>query len=294
MSNKDFFINRYKSLGEAPKDIIIKPSLRINTLKISEKDLIARLESLGVKLEKVSFAKYGYYFSSKFSLGAISEYLLGYFYLQESAAQVPVQVLDPNEHDLVLDCCASPGGKTSQISQWMDNKGSVVSLEKKEHRIKSLKVNIERMGCSNVVALNMDVAKIDKLNMQFDKILVDAPCSGNFADDKQWFDKRDIDGINFSSKIQKDILASAVKVLKKDGILVYSTCTLEPEENELNMQWLLDNFKVKLEDTGVNVGSSGLTDVFGKKLDKSINLCKRFWPWKTNTQGFFVAKVRKL
>ncbi len=294
MSSKDFFVKRYKQLGEDFKEVNLKPSLRVNTLRISEKDIIVRLENLGVKLEKVSFAKYGYYFNSKFSLGAISEYLLGYFYLQESAAQVPVQVLDPEESDLVLDCCASPGGKTSQICQWMNNKGNVVSLEKKQHRVKSLKVNLERMGCNNVVALNMDVAKIDKLNMQFDKILVDAPCSGNFADDKQWFNKRDIDGINFSSKIQKEILASAVKVLKKDGVLVYSTCTLEPEENELNMQWLLDNFKVKLEPISLDFGSSGLVNVFGRKLDKSISLCKRFWPWKTNTQGFFVAKVRKL
>lgn len=294
MSNKDFFINRYKLLGESPKDVIIKPSLRVNTLNISEKDLISRLENLGVKLEKVSFAKYGYYFNSKFSLGAISEYLLGYFYLQESAAQIPVQVLDPKENDLVLDCCASPGGKTSQISQWMNNKGSIVALEKKQHRIKSLKVNLERMGCSNVVALNMDVSKVEKLDMQFDKILVDAPCSGNFADDKNWFNKRDIDGVNFSSKIQKEILASAVKVLKKDGILVYSTCTLEPEENELNMQWLISNFNVKLEPVNLDFGSSGLTDVFGKKLDKSVGFCRRFWPWRTNTQGFFVAKVRKL
>lgn len=294
MSNKDFFIKRYKLLGEVPKDVTIKPSLRINTLNIDEKDIIARLENLDVKLEKVSFAKYGYYFNSKFSLGAISEYLLGSFYLQESAAQIPVQVLDPKENDLVLDCCASPGGKTSQISQWMNNIGSIVALEKKQHRIKSLKVNLERMGCSNVIALNMDVSKVEKLGMKFDKILVDAPCSGNFADDKQWFDKRDIEGVNFSSKIQKEILASAVKVLKKDGILVYSTCTLEPEENELNMQWLISNFKVKLEPINLDFGSSGLTDVFGKKLDKSIGFCRRFWPWRTNTQGFFVAKVRKL
>ena len=100
----------------------------------------------------------------------------------------------------------------------------------------------------------------------------------------------------FSDKIQKELIKSCLKILKKGGILIYSTCTLEPEENELNMQWALENFRIRLEPikTGQSVGDKGLTDIFGKRLDKQIEKCKRFWPNKTQTEGFFIAKVKKL
>ena len=290
----NFFLDRYKKLGQEVSGIQLRQALRINTLKISEADLITRLKKLGVKLELIPFAKYGYYCSSKFSLGAITEYLLGYFYLQEAAAQLPVQVLDPKPNELILDCCASPGGKTTQIAQFMKNKGTVIALEKKRHRLASLKTNLERCGVNNCIAYLMDANKVDSLNLQFDKILLDAPCSGNFVTDPAWFQKRDLEGIRRAAEIQKSLIEKCLTVLKKDGILIYSTCSLEPEENELNMQWMLNNFKVKIEKTNLKAGDSGLTKVFGKKIDKQIANCARFWPNKTNTEGFFIAKIRKL
>jgi NOL1/NOP2/sun family putative RNA methylase len=290
----NFFLARYKQLGQIVSSIQLMRALRVNTLKISEADLISRLKKLGVKLEIISFAKYGYYCSSRFSLGAITEYLLGYFYLQEAASQLPVQILNPKSNELVLDCCASPGGKTTQIAQFMENKGTLIALEKKRHRMASLKTNLERCGVNNCIAYLMDANKVESLNMQFDKILLDAPCSGNFVTDPAWFNKRDIEGIRKAAEIQKSLIEKSLAVLKKDGTLVYSTCSLEPEENELNMQWMLNNFKVKIEKTNLKLGDPGLTNVFGQKLDKQIANCTRFWPNKTNTEGFFIAKIKKI
>ncbi len=290
-----YFLGRYAQLGETvPEKIEIKPSLRINTLRIPEDVLVNRLNSLGVKLSKIPWLNHGYVIEqSKFSLGASIEFLLGYYYLQESAAQLPVQVLDPKPGELILDCCAAPGGKTSQLSQLMKNQGVVVALEKKSHRLLSLRNNLERMGATNTIIYHLDALKADQLGMKFDKILLDVPCSGNYAGDKMWFVKRNIDGIRKNARFQREILKSALNVLKPGGILVYSTCSLEPEENELNMQWLIENHKVKIEPIDAKIGDPGLTTVFETRLDKSVANCRRFWPHKTGTEGFFIAKVKK-
>jgi NOL1/NOP2/sun family putative RNA methylase len=250
---------------------------------------------LGIKLSKISWLQQGYFVEhSNFSLGASVESLLGYFYIQEAAAQLPVEVLDPKPGEIVLDCCASPGGKTTQLAQVMQNKGAVIALEKKSHRLLSLRNNLERLGVSNCAVYHIDAVKAAQLGIMFDKILLDAPCSGNYAGDRDWFSKRNIEEIRKSARFQREILCAVLSVLKPGGVLVYSTCTLEPEENELNMGWLIDNYKVKLEPVEVRIGDKGISDIFGKKLHASIANCRRFWPHKTGTEAFFMAKVRKL
>jgi len=290
------FLDRYVKLGEkVPQQVSLTQTLRVNTLRIEEDKLVKRLESLGVKLQKIPWLKHGYIAeSAKFSLGAITEALLGYYYLQEAAAQAPVEVLDPKCEELVLDCCAAPGGKTTQIAQHMENKGSLIVLEKKSHRLPSLRNNLERMGVSNAAVYHMDSLKAEKLGLKFDKILLDAPCAGNYATDPEWFDKRMLDDIKHSAEFQRELLKTAISVLKPGGVLVYSTCSLEPEENELNMHWLLENNPgLVLEPVIAGQGDPGLTDVFGQRLHPSIANCRRFWPHKTNTEGFFIAKVRR-
>ncbi len=294
-NSMNFFLERYEQLGEtlAPP-IELRQSLRVNTLKITDAVLIQRLSALGVSLEKIPFTRHGYYYSSNFSLGAITEFLLGYFYLQEAAAQVPVELLDLNKEDIVLDMCAAPGGKTTQIAQVMQNKGAIIAIEKKRHRLISLKSSLERMGVSNTAAYLFDANDARFLGIEFDKVLLDAPCSGNFVTDRNWFNKKSFEGIQRMAEMQKSLIKSALSVLKKDGILVYSTCSLEPEENELNMEWMLKHFKVVIEKTNLKIGSEGLTKVFGRKLDPYIANCRRFWPNKTKTEGFFIARIRKL
>ncbi|MBI2565327.1 RsmB/NOP family class I SAM-dependent RNA methyltransferase [Candidatus Woesearchaeota archaeon] len=291
------FLQRYQQLGEKLSKIPIInifPSIRINNEKISHEELLKRLQKQGVVLEKIPFTKNGYWIKkSQFSLGAIIEYLLGYYYIQESAAQIPVEVLDPKSNELILDACAAPGGKTTQISQLMKNKGTIVAIELKQHRLIALKSSVERMQTENVIVYKDDARNIKKYSLLFDKILLDAPCSGNYVTDMNWFKKRSFEGVQKSAGMQRKLIESCVNVLKKDGILVYSTCTLEPEENELNIQWALDNLPVKLENINITIGDDGLANVFGKKLSSELKKCRRFWPWKTNTEGFFIAKLRK-
>ena len=109
---------------------------------------------------------------------------------------------------------------------------------------------------------------------------------------EKWFEKRDINGIRQNAEMQKKLLQAAVSVLKKNGVLVYSTCSLEPEEDEMVIDWALKNLPLKLEPVST-IGSNGLTNVFGKNLDNEIKKTRRLWPHKTFTQGFFIAKLRK-
>ncbi len=291
-AGKEFFQTRYREIGGDLKPVEIMPTIRINTLLTTAKEIIPRLEKLGVKLERIPFTKNGYrVLESPFSLGAITEYLLGYYYLQEAAAQLPVDVLDAKSTDIVLDMCAAPGGKTTQLAAAMDNKGSIISYELKPHRITGLLVNLERCNVKNTTVIQGDVRKEIK---QFSKILLDAPCSGNYLLEEGWLDKRTLDDIQKSSDIQKRLLQKAIELLAPNGTLVYSTCSLEPEENEMVIDWALENFPVKLQKVSLSVGQPGLTKAFGKQMNPDLALCRRLWPYKTGTEGFFIAKLVKI
>ena len=128
------------------------------------------------------------------------------------------------------------------------------------------------------------------LNLKFDRILVDAPCSGNFASDRDWFNNRTLKDIERNAGLQREILTKAVDCLSDEGEMVYSTCSLEPEEDELNMDWAIKNLNLQTEEIYCH-GEKGLTNVFGKQLDPSIKHCRRLWPGET--QGFFVCKLKK-
>jgi len=292
-AGKSFFQERYRNLGGTTKPVTLSPSIRINTLKTNAKTLVSRLDKQGAALEKIPFTKHGYTVKGDFPVGSSVEYLLGYYYIQEAAAQLPAIVLNPQPDDTILDCCAAPGGKTTQMAQLMHNHGRIIAYELKDKRLLGLCSNLERMGITNTVAFGGDFAKVRKTGLTFDKVLLDAPCSGNYVTDDKWFSKRSLSGIQTSSKIQKRLLRNACEMLKVGGTLVYSTCSLEPEENELNMDWAINNLPLTLEKFNLPLGDPGLTRVLGQELDKSVSHCKRFWPHKTNTEGFFIAKLVK-
>lgn len=281
------FLNRYKAWGNEidPSKIIVKPALRVNTLKINEEELVKRLKNNGVKLEKVPWLKNAYFYKSKFALSSTPEYLQGYYYLQDAASQIPVMVLDPKPGETVLDMAAAPGGKTTQMSQMMKNEGVIIALDIKSDRLKSLENNIERMGCKNIIVYNKDANYASDLNMKFDKVLLDAPCSGNFCIDSEWFSKRKIEDFNEKAFIQRKILQSGVRVLKTGGTIVYSTCSLEKEENEKVIDWAISTLGVELIEMKLDIGDAG--------LEETTSITRRLWPNKTMTQGFFVAKMMK-
>jgi NOL1/NOP2/sun family putative RNA methylase len=291
MSNKKNFLTRYEELGWKYKDVKPTQAIRINSINAKEAVVTERLQSLGVKLEKIPFLKNGYWIQkSKFSVGATSEYLLGLYSIQEAAAQIPATLFTKLKDKIVLDACAAPGGKTVQIADLMRNPGAIIALDIKKRRLTALSNHLERCRVRNAIAYYMDARRVSRLKMRFDRILLDVPCSGNFVTDKNWFKKRTAKDVETNARLQREILTEAAKVLKNDGEIVYATCSLEPEENELNIDWAIRNLKLKAEKINC-YGEKALTSVFGKKLDSSIEHCRRIWPGQT--QGFFVCKLKK-
>lgn len=291
------FLSRYKEIfGEKfskLNEVRLKTAIRVNTLKISEKELIKRLKAENAKAEKIDFTDFGYFMDAKFSMGSTPEYLLGYYYTQEAASQLPVQILKPNKNETVLDMAAAPGGKTTQIAQYMENKGVLIALDTEEFRLRALRNNLERLGIANCIVYKKDGQNVNDLGIKFDKILLDAPCSGSFITDLKWFDKKSLEGFNERAELQKILLKSAVSALNEKGVLVYSTCSMEPEEDEMVIDWALKNLPIKLEKIDLKIGMPGITEFQGKKFDSEVRKCVRIVPYENNTQPFFIAKITK-
>jgi len=266
---KNFFIERYADLGWEYKHVDPLHAIRVNTLIVKEKELIERLNNRGVELEKAKGIQHGFFITkTPFPLTSSLEYLKGYFFFQDAAAQKAAELLNPKKEELVLDMCASPGGKTCHLAQLMENTGNIVALELKKERLIPLKNNLERCQIKNTIVYNINAKQAVHFKILFDKILLDAPCSGNFTQERDWFKKRDIDGIKRNADLQKELLQTAFYCLKTNGELVYATCSLEPEENEENCAWFQKKFPVKMVSF------------------------ERVWPEQTT--GFFMAKFKKI
>lgn len=291
MSGKEFFKDRYEKLGWKFKEVHLKRAIRINTMNAEKTDVLERLRSRGVKLEKIPFLEDGIWIQeSRFSVGATTEYLLGLYSIQEAAAQIPATLFTNLKDKLVLDACAAPGGKTVQLADIMCNSGAIIALDVEKRRLMALANHLERCRICNTVVYRKDARQASEIEIKFDRILLDVPCSGNFAADKEWFNRRTLQDVKENSELQKAILAEAVNILKDDGEIIYSTCSLEPEEDELNVDWAIRKLNLRVEDINC-YGERGLTDIFGTRLDSSIEKCKRIWP--SLTQGFFICKLRK-
>jgi NOL1/NOP2/sun family putative RNA methylase len=292
MSNKQFFVDRYKKLGWEYKPAEMKQTIRINRMNTEKTNIIERLVSLGIKLEQIPFLKDGYSVrKSKFSVGATSEYLLGLYSIQEAAAQIPATLFTDLKNKTVLDACAAPGGKTVQLADLMQNTGVIIALDIDKQRLMALSNHLERCRVKNTIVYHIDARQTSNLNVKFDRILLDVPCSGNFATDRGWFSRRTIKDVENNAEVQKGILTEATKVLSDDGEIVYSTCSLEPEEDELNIDWAIKHLDLQVEQINCH-GEKGLTNVFGKHLARSVEYCKRIWPEKA--QGFFVCKLKRV
>ncbi|WP_457549313.1 NOL1/NOP2/sun family putative RNA methylase [Archaeoglobus sp.] len=289
-----FGLDETVKLIEAMEEGIPK-HIRVNTIKIDENDLIERLEERGFKLEKTEVPFCYKVVEEPYSIGATPEYLMGYYYVMEKSSCIPPLVLNPRYDEIVVDFASAPGGKTTFLSQLMKNKGVLIALESNRERIQALIDNVHRMGVLNTAVVHMNAVKFCNLGLKVDKILLDAPCSGEGVIHKDR-ERKKVSGkkdIEFCSKLQKELVESALKSLKPNGVLVYSTCSLTPEENELVIQHILNRFEVEIEE--VEWGEPALTCIpnFGK-LDKDIAKCRRFYPHKHETSGFFVAKIVKL
>ncbi len=291
MSGKEFFVNRYEKLGWKYKNVKPKQAIRINVINTKKADAIKRLQTSEIEFAKIPFLENGYWIChSKFSVGATSEYLLGLYSIQEAAAQIPATLFAELKDKTVLDACAAPGGKTVQLADLMYNTGAIIALDVKRQRLTALSNQLERCRVKNTIIYHMDARQASQLKIMFDRILLDVPCSGNFATDKDWFSRRNIKDAEKNAKLQREILTEASEILKDGGEIVYSTCSLEPEENELNIEWAIKNLNLQIEKINC-YGEKAPTNIFGKQLDSSIENCRRIWPGQT--QGFFVCKLKK-
>ncbi len=282
-------------------EVPVTPVIRVNSLKWFEKPdkLIEVLSEKGLDfINAQDISSYTYFLktSTPFSLGATPEYLQGLYTLQGLRSQLPVISLAPTESDFTLDICAAPGSKTTQIAQLMQNEGRLIAIDRSKSRLLALYENLARMGVENCISMAFDGRQISKLNLEFDKILLDAPCTGSgiINRDPTRKSSRVLKDIETLSKIQQQLLSSAVKVLRSGGTIIYSTCSLEPEENELIINHVLTkNQDIKIENLSLShSGSPGLTKIGSTELDPSIKRCKRFFPSEGH-EGFFICKIKK-
>jgi len=292
MSGREFFTHRYERIGWKYRNVEPKQAIRVNLINARKAaDVVTRLQSLGVQLEKVPFLENGYWIcKSEFSVGSTTEYLLGLYSIQDAAAQIPASLFTETEDKTVLDACAAPGGKTVQLADLMRNTGAIVGLDVKRERMVALSNQLERCRVKNAITCLLDARNASRLNLGFDQVLLDMPCSGSFTMDRNWFNRRTIEDVERNAASQREILTEAVKVVRDGGEIVYSTCSLEPEEDEFNVDWAVRNLGLRVEEVNC-YGHEGLTEAFDKRLDNSIENCRRIWPGQT--QGFFVCKLRR-
>lgn len=288
--------DKYRSIfTDKELSLLAKPlpkAIRVNTLRIREKELVGRLEDRGFTLDKVSWTRHGYIVKTcPFPLGATPEYLLGYYFIQDPSSMHACEVLDPGKSDLVLDMAAAPGGKTTYLAQLMGNKGAIVAVDISRRRMKSLRSNVSRQGVENVIAVRTNALGVENFGLVFDKVLLDAPCTGTGTvhrnRDAARKDRADVEKCTV---IQGALLETAVRVLKDGGVVVYCTCSFLPEENELIVGKALDRYALKVEK--VQQGEPGLTSWNGRELSPELRKAGRFYPHIHGTQGFFIAKLR--
>ena len=278
----------------------LRRSIRVNTLKISVPELKKRLEK-DWSLDPIPWCPEGFWIESKAEekrrdIGNLFEHFLGYVYIQEAASMVPPVVLEPKPGDLVLDMCASPGSKTSQIAAMIQGEGMLIANDYQIDRMKPLTLNLQRMGVSNEVITLMQGQRFK--GMEFDKVLVDAPCSGTGAIRKSlktlliWNPGM----IKRLSLSQKSLIETGFNNLKKGGTMVYSTCSVEPEEDEAVVNFLITKYPdAKLEDINLNIKrGKAFLEYDGTVYNPDVSKCLRIWPQDNDTEGFFVAKIRKI
>ena len=273
--------------------------IRIPAGSTDAKEIIKRLEAYNIYVEKLTCLENAYKVTAgSENLGKTIEYTIGKYYIQSLSSMLPPLVLSPTKNDKTLDLCAAPGSKSTQLSEMMNYKGTLYSNEVSGSRLRVLVYNLDKMGAINMGVINFKGENLSKVyDNYFDKILVDAPCTALGVLQKKnevnsWWEESKVDLL---SRMQIKLLVSAIKMLKVGGEIVYSTCTLAIEENELVLDTVLNNYPVELMPVDLPVNSvDAILEFEGRKLNPQIKNAKRVIPWEIDSEGFFVAKLRKV
>jgi ribosomal RNA methyltransferase Nop2 len=276
-------------------------TIRTNNLKTRRRDLAQALINRGVNLDPVGkWSKVGLVvYSSQVPIGATPEYLAGHYILQGASSLLPVMALAPQENERILDMAAAPGGKASHIAALMKNTGVLFANDVNNERIKAVVGNFHRLGVVNSVVTCVDGRKFPTILKGFDRVLLDAPCTGTgvVAKDRSVKTSKDEQDIQRCYNLQRQLLLAAIDCLNANsetgGYLVYSTCSVLPEENEWVVDYALKKRNVKVVETGLDFGTEGFTNYRQFRFHPSLKLTRRFYPHTHNMDGFFVAKLKK-
>ncbi|KEG13510.1 nucleolar protein [Trypanosoma grayi] len=273
-------------------------TIRVNTLKAKRRDLVQALVKRGMNVEPLEkWSKVGLQvLESNVPIAGTIEYLAGHYMLQSAVSFLPVMALAPQEDERILDMAAAPGGKTTYIAQLMKNTGVLFANDVSEPRTKSLNANLQRLGVTNAVVTNYDGAGYDKVMKNFDRILLDAPCTGSgiISRDKSIKTSKHYEDVQRSSQQQRSLLLSAIDAAKVGGYVVYSTCSFLVEENEAVVDFAVRRRHVEIVEMGLPFGRPGLTKYRHHRFHDKMQNARRFFPHVHNMDGFFVCKLKKL
>lgn len=302
MSLPGAFVDKMKSLlGEEFDDYIQCYDekrwygLRVNTKKISV-DEFQRI--CPFEIEPIPWIENGFYYDGdKVQAAKHPYYFAGLYYLQEPSAMTPANRLPIEPGDKVLDVCAAPGGKATELGAKLNGEGVLMANDISNSRAKGLLKNLEVFGIGNVLVLSEEPGKlVSYFPEYFDKILIDAPCSGEgmFRKDKKMVKAWEEHGPEFFAKIQRSIVTQAAQMLKPGGMILYSTCTFDPEENEGTIEYLKEQYpEFEIKPIAPYEGfSCGKPEVTKSKAESFLNTV-RIWPHKMHGEGHYLALLQK-
>lgn len=268
--------------------------VRTNTLRTSREDLEAQLEQEGCRTQRSWRAPEGLLLKDAPPLYRLKSFQDGLFTVQDESSMLAAHFLRPRPGQEVLDVCAGPGGKTTHLAQLMENSGSILACDVHEHRLKLIEENAQRLGIKTIKTHLQDATKMDKQGRSFELILVDAPCSGlgvlRRRPDSRW--RKSEEDINTLAALQVNILENALNLLKTGGRLIYSTCTIEPEENYgVIEQVKRSNPAIRALDLTPFALYQPVSEEEKAELQKGA---RQYLPFKDKMEGFFIAGLEKV
>ncbi|MBR2788282.1 MAG: RsmB/NOP family class I SAM-dependent RNA methyltransferase [Erysipelotrichaceae bacterium] len=282
---KELFKDDYEDYLDSLSSIHLN-GLRINTNKISVEDF---LRIAPFELKPIPWTQDGFYFKEEERPSKHPYYYAGLYYIQEPSAMLPAEVLPIEENDIVLDACAAPGGKSLKLADKLKKSGILVSNDISVSRAQILLSNLERHGVTNSFVMAEDLVGIDRFDNRFDKILLDAPCSGQgmFRKEKELIKSYIERDSAYYAPIQKQLICKAAEMLKDGGMMVYSTCTFSKKENEEVIEYALERYP------DLKVLPISKCDGFVSGLTEKTRNCVRLYPHKIEGEGHFVALLQK-
>lgn len=300
---KDFIDSLYDIYTPVTVDRILSgmsgernTTIRTNNIKSDIQEVMKILKENNIKFQRVQWYRDGLEIKNakEKEIQKLPEYDKGFIYVQSLSSMIPPIVLNPKAGEKILDMTAAPGSKTTQIAAMMQNEGEIIANELDTIRLERLKYNVEKQAARIVTVINERGEVLGKKYPQkFDKVLLDAPCSGEgrfLANDARTYRNWSTRTVVQLAKLQRKLLKSACEAVRTNGIIIYSTCTLNLKENEEVLDWAIKNLPVKIMDIEIEIKEK--IAAFTENMDKSIGKAIRILPTKSK-EGFFIAKLKK-